>query len=142
MNVSEKTEMFIHFEDQAAGYLDILKSNTVTLQFFFGFFFTFAGFIFLLPFLFPVVFRCVEVQICYTTLCYFGAKILDCTRHNYDMIQINAITAGAEVAMVSLTVSLFKLQSRDQIKKARLLWSLKGQTAETKATVYLRAELK
>lgn len=60
-----------------------------------------------------------------------------CTRHNYNTIQINAITAGAEVALIPPVLSLFKMQCRDQIKKGRP--ALKGQTAESKAISESRA---
>lgn len=68
--------------------------------------------------------RGIEVHIYYIAQCYCGAKTQYCTKHNYNMIQINAITAGAEVALIPHTLLLFKMQCRDQIKR---------QTAETKA---------
>lgn len=146
MNLSDKTKMFrpIHSKDQAAGYL--LQGNTFTLLL------SFVDISWIFFPTFPISSsrhyrlqfsaRGVEVQIYYTTLCYFGTKTQSCTRHSYNMIQINAITAGAEVALIPLTLSLFKMQCRDQIKRPACSGSLKGQTAETKAISESRAEVR
>lgn len=77
-----------------------------------------------------------------TALCYFGAKTQYCTRHNYSMIPINAVIAGAEVALIPLTLSLLKRQCRDQIKSPVCSGSLKVQTAETKPISESRAEVR
>lgn len=72
----------------------------------------------------------VNVQKYLTNLLHFGSKNQYCTGHNYNMIQISVVIAGAEV----------KKQCRDQIESRSVLGVQKCK--QLKLKLYLRAEPK
>lgn len=112
-----KSNMFIHCEDQTK---DIFTSYNITLSLYKSF----------LPFLFFQLYSgTTGYNFLLGVLRYKFITLLQyCTRQNYNTVQINAITAGAEVALIPLTLSLFEMQCRDQIKRPAYSGSLKGQT--------------